>query len=197
MVIEEESTLVAELRHHHDDAYERLVRSHFPTMFRITRRILGNDDDATEAVQEAFLSAFRSLDAFDQRCRLSTWLYRIAVNAALMHRRKTSNRHERSIDDLLPKFLEDGHAANPAVEWRELPDDHALREETRAKVRNAIDELPETYRTVLVLRDIEELDTDESAAILGVTAGVVKVRLHRARQALRSLLDPWFSVEAP
>jgi RNA polymerase sigma-70 factor (ECF subfamily) len=96
------------------------------------------------------------------------------------------------IEDLLPAYLDDGHQAQPASPWRETPESAVERKETRTMVRDAISQLPEIHRIVLVLRDIEELSTEETARLLGVTANVVKARLHRARQALRTLLDRHF-----
>jgi RNA polymerase sigma-70 factor (ECF subfamily) len=139
-------------------------------------------------VQDAFLSAFKALPSFAEQARFSTWLHRIGVNAALMKLRGRQRHPERSISELLPTFLDDGHPAEPASPW-ESAETLLEREEIRALVRRSIDELPESHRTVLLLRDIEELDTEETAAQLGINAGTVKTRLHRARLALRTLLD--------
>jgi RNA polymerase sigma-70 factor (ECF subfamily) len=190
--VADEAALLARLRAGDGAAFETLVRTHTARLLAVTRRILTNEDDAREAVQDAFVSAFGALDGFAGQSRLSTWLHRIAVNAALMKLRRRQHKAERSIDDLLPKFLSDGHQAEPAVEWRGSPETVAQREETRALVRTAIEQLPETYRTVLYLRDIEGLETEETARLLGVTIPVVKTRLHRARQALRTILDHHF-----
>jgi RNA polymerase sigma factor (sigma-70 family) len=143
-------------------------------------------------VQDAFLLAFRGLPAFAGRCRLSTWLHRITVNAALMKLRTRSRKPEASLDDLLPDFVPDGHHVTQFTEWSLSPSQHLLRAEARDQVRVAIDRLPSAYRTVLLLRDIEELDTTEVARMLGISTNAVKIRLHRARQALRTLLDPTF-----
>ncbi len=186
----DDAPLLAGLRAGDDGAYAALVRQNVARLLAVTRRILGNDDDAQDAVQDAFVSAFKNIDGFDGGAQLSTWLHRIAVNAALMRLRSRQRKHEQSLDDLLPKFLDDGHQAEPAVEWRAGHAELAERRETRELVRASIDRLPESYRVVLLLRDIEELDTEETARLLGVNAGVVKTRLHRARQALRALLDP-------
>ena len=156
----------------------------------VAKRLLGSEEDARDALQDAFLSVFKGVDRFEGNARLSTWLHRIVVNASLMKLRKRHRREERSIDDLLPRFLDDGHQVDPAVEWRDSGEQAVESEETRAIVRAAIDRLPDTYRTVLLLRDIEGLDTDETARLLECNANTVKVRLHRARQALRALLDP-------
>lgn len=184
-----EAALVARLRAGEAAAYERLVRDYGGPILAAARRMLRNEDDARDTVQDAFISAFRSIGRFEGQSRLSTWLHRIAINAALMKIRSRSGKRETSIDQLLPKFLEDGHQADPASPW----DGSALaaveREETRAYVRQCIEELPETYRTIVKLRDIEEYDTQQTADLLGIEPGAVKVRLHRARQALRTLLD--------
>jgi RNA polymerase sigma-70 factor (ECF subfamily) len=186
-----DAALVERLRRGDPPAFDELLRTHTGRLLAVARRLLGNEEDARDAVQDAFLSAFRSLDRFDGQAALGTWLHRIAVNAALTRLRSRRRHPERSIEDLLPTFLEDGHQARPGGDW---PDPSAAleRQETRDAVRRHIDELPADYRTVLVLRDIEELDTDETARLLGLTPGAVKTRLHRARQALRTLLEPEF-----
>jgi len=139
-------------------------------------------------VQEAFLSAFRSIDRFQGNARLSTWLHRIVVNAALMKLRTRRRKPEEPIDALLPGFLPDGHREERSGPWQ--PSAALERREQQALVRAAIDRLPDSYRTVLLLRDIEELDTAEVAEMLGLSPAVVKTRLHRARLALRELLAP-------
>ena len=192
-----DAILLARLRAGDSSAYDDLVRAYSPRMLAVTRRILNSEDDAKDAVQDAFLSAFRGLANFEGGALLSTWLHRIAVNAALMKLRTRKRKPERSIETLLPVYLEDGHHAENFQEWN-LPADKAMmRAEQRAVVRQCIGELPDNYRTVLILRDIEELDTDEVAERLGVTPNAVKIRLHRARQALRTLLDPHFRSPRP
>ena len=111
------------------------------------------------------------------------------VNSALMRLRTRRRRPEEPIEPLLPRFLEDGHHAADHREWGAPAQRLLERAEARGLVRRAIDALPESYRTVLLLRDIEELDTCEAAAILGITGNAVKIRLHRARHVLRTLLD--------
>jgi RNA polymerase sigma-70 factor, ECF subfamily len=183
-----EDALLAGLRAGRDEAYEQLVRSYGGRMLAVARRLLGDGEDARDAVQDAFASAFRSIDRFEGHARLSTWLHRIVVNAALMKLRTRRRKPEEPLDDLLPAFLADGHRSDPGGPWQ--PAAALERREVRDLVRRSIDRMPESYRTVLLLRDIEELETAEVAEMLGIGPGVVKTRLHRARQALRGLLDP-------
>jgi RNA polymerase sigma-70 factor (ECF subfamily) len=186
----EDPTLLAELRAGSEAAFARLLREHGGRMLAVARRLVRDEEDARDAVQEAFVSAFRSLDRFKGGSRLATWLHRIVVNCCLMRLRSRQRRPEEPIEDLLPKFLEDGHQTPPALAWSEPVEELIHRKEICALVRASIDRLPESYRTVLVLRDIEELSTGDAASLLGVTENALKIRLHRARQALRALLDP-------
>lgn len=184
----QDGELLTALRAGQDDAFELLVRAHSGRMLSVCRRILRNDEDARDAVQEAFVSAFRGISNFEGTSQLGTWLHRIAVNASLMRLRSRKRRPEQSIEELLPSFKDDGHARIDPQDWSPSALQLVETRETREFVRNCIDRLPEAYRVVLILRDIEELDTLETAGVLGVTEGVVKVRLHRARHALRRLL---------
>ncbi len=182
-----DAMLVVRLRRGEDDAFEEMSRRFAGRMLAVARRMLRNDEDARDAVQEAFVSAFKSLDGFAGHAKLSTWLHRIVVNAALMRLRTKKRKPEESIDDLLPTFDETGHFA-AEVEPPDLPSDAFERRELRATVRRCVDRLPESYRTVVLLRDIEELSAEETAEALGLSTSAVKSRLHRARQALHTLL---------
>jgi RNA polymerase sigma-70 factor (ECF subfamily) len=188
----DETELLERLRAGDEAAFEYLVRTQAGRLLAVARRILGSDEEARDAVQDAFLRAFRGLEGFEGGSRLSTWLHRIAVNAALMKLRTRRRKPEESLEPLLPAFRDDGHHREQFASWAEPVDQSLERAETRALVRRMIDELPESYRTVLLLRDIEGLDTGEAAAALGLTPNAVKIRLHRARQALRTLLAPHF-----
>ena len=192
VVVEDDSSLVKALRAGDSAAFERLVREYGGRLLVVSKRLLSNHEDALEAVQDGFLSAFRSLDSFDGRSQFSTWLHRIIVNASLMKLRSKRRRPEQSIDDLLPTFLADGHQAAPAAPWRRSGYENAEKKELQTIVRSKIELLPDSYRIVLVLRDIEGHDTETVAQMLEISPGSVKVRLHRARQALRTLLDPVF-----
>ena len=186
----EEARLVERLRAGDPDAYEQVVRAYSPRMLTVARRFLNHEQDAQDAVQDAFLSAFKAIDQFQGDARFGTWLHRIGVNAALMKLRSRRRRPERSIDDLMPRFHDDGHLADAGADWAVTIDSAAGDRETRELVRRRIDELPESYRTILLLRDIEEQSTEDTATLLGISSSAVKTRLHRARQALRTLLDP-------
>ena len=188
----EETILVQRLRNCDDEAFATLVRTFSGRLLAVARRLLGNEEDARDAVQDAFLSCFKSLDKFEGEARLSTWLHRIVINSALMKIRMRKQKSETSIEDALPRFYKDGHRIDPGPAWRQTAEDELAQKETCKLVRDKIGLLPDLYRTVLVLRDIEQLDTETTARILGESSNVVKVRLHRARQALRTYLDPYF-----
>jgi RNA polymerase sigma-70 factor, ECF subfamily len=184
----DERVLVAALREGQEWAFEALIRTYGGRLLAVARRICGNEEDARDVLQSAYLNAFRSLRSFEGSCQLSTWLHRIVVNVALMRLRSRRRKPEDSIDTLLPAFQEDGHHVEQFSDWA-MPADRLLeREDVRARVRNCIAQLPDSYRQVLMLRDIEELPTDAVATMLNATPTAVKVRLHRARQALSTLL---------
>jgi RNA polymerase sigma-70 factor, ECF subfamily len=184
----DEPALVARLRAGEESAFEDLVRSNSGRLLATARRLLRNEEDARDAVQSAFIRAFQSLGRFREESRLSTWLHRILVNEALMKLRSRKGKEE-SIDDLLPSFQEDGHQVRETADWSDLADKALERAETAEMVNRLIGQLPESYRTVLVLRDIEGMSNTEIAEMLGISPNLVKVRLHRARQALRTLLE--------
>ena len=190
-----ESRLLARVRAGEDAAFDELVLLAGGRMLAVARRMMVCEEDAQDCVQDAFLSAFRSLDRFDGRSQLTTWLHRITVNACLIKLRSQRRRGgpERSIDEFLPTFLEDGHQAKNTPAWNRSASSGIETAEVREFVRAKIGELPEQYRVVLILRDIEELSTEQTAEALELTVNAVKTRLHRARQALRALLEPHFS----
>ncbi len=189
-ITQDETALIAALQKGDDAAFEQLLLNHGGQVLAVTRRILGNEEDARDATQDAFLQAFKAIDRFEGQSKLSTWLHRIAVNAALMKLRRQKRHPEISMEQLLPKFKSDGHATELVGAWAPTAAEQLASKETRALVRQKIEQLPDDYRTVLLLRDIEELDTQQTAEILQISNGAVKTRLHRARQALRALLDP-------
>ena len=185
-----DAALIAALQAGDADAFETLVRKYMPALLRVARRFLRSEEDARDAVQDAFISAFKSIKSFAANSQIGTWLHRIVINSSLMKLRSQRRRPEEDIETYLPRFQNDGHQVEPSVPWSESAEAVLQRAELRDFVRAAIDKLPEIYRTVLLLRDIEELSTEETAKLLGINQNTVKVRLHRARQALRAILDP-------
>jgi RNA polymerase sigma-70 factor (ECF subfamily) len=185
---EEADSIVEGLRHGDEEAFSSLVRREGARLLATARRLLGNDQDAEDAVQDAFLQAHRAIDRFNGESRISTWLHRILINASLMKLRSRRRKPEQPLDEM-PQLDENGSCFRPISGW-ECPSDELLeRAETQAMVRRAIDRLPRSYREVLVPRDIQDLDTEETAALLGASVNAIKVRLHRARQTLRTLLE--------
>jgi len=177
---------VARLKAGDQAAYAQLVEEQAARIYRLALRMMGNEADAEDVLQETFLSAFRSIDSFEERSSLSTWLYRIATNAALMRLRR-KEPEQVSVDeplDLLPRQFFDFCC---------LPEDDLLRDEARAEMLRAIEELPATLRSVFVLRDIEGLSTEETANALDLSISAVKSRLMRARLKLRERLSTYFS----
>lgn len=171
-------------------AFETLVRRHQERVYSIALRMLGSPEAAEEVLQETFLRMYQKLATFRGEAKLSTWLYRVAVNAALMQRR-SSRRHEgESLEEYLPKFDEAGRMARLDLDYGRAAraDELIERAELARKAMDAVARLPETLRAVFVLRDLEELDTAETAAALGLDAEVVRTRLHRARLLMRGFL---------
>jgi RNA polymerase sigma-70 factor, ECF subfamily len=188
--MDSEAELVKELRAGDPAAVRGFVAAQTSRMHAVAARILGSQDEAQEIVQEAFLRAFRALGDFRGTCKLSTWLHRIVINEALMSLRGRKSRSaEGSIEVLLPRFYDDGHHVEAASGWSEQADVLLQREQLRTTMHACLAQLPESLRVVLTLRDVEGLDVQETASILEVSQGVVKTRLHRARQAMRALLS--------
>jgi len=194
---DDEEGLVAALRAGEAAAFETVVRRYGPRLLATARRILRDDALAEDCLQETFLKAFDKIDGFEERSALGTWLHSILVNQSLMKLRKTKRERHEQIDDLMPQF--DSNACRIEAPWSYLatPDELLEQDQTRALVQSKIDQLPESYRIVLQLRDIEEFDTETVATMLDITPGAAKVRLHRARAALKVLLEPLLRGEGP
>lgn len=170
-------------------AFEQLVRQESPRLFRVINRVVNDEDEAESLMQETFLQAYQRLDTFRREAKFTTWLYAIGINLArgsLRKSRRLSPLDEAAVDRMQPEF-NGGMYVDHAETWNP----HRLAElsQRRELVHQAIAQLPEDYRVIITLRDIEEMRTEEVARILEVSNGAVRVRLHRARQALRKLLD--------
>ena len=184
----DEPTFVMRLKAGDEDAYERLVRDNGPRLLGVARRILRDDDAAEDAVQESYANAFRAMARFDGHAQLSTWLHRIVVNTCLMRLRRRQRKPEQSLDSLLPRFADDGHHAEPVASWAESAERQLERKEVTQLVWEGLDQLPDAYRALIVMRDMEGLSTHEAAELLGISDNALKLRLHRARQALAGIL---------
>jgi RNA polymerase sigma-70 factor, ECF subfamily len=192
-----DARLLERLRAGDEQAFETLVREQGGRLLAVARHFFDSAEDACDAVQEAFLSAFRSLPRFRGDSSLGTWLHRILVNAALMKLRSRARHPETPIEELLPRFDGRGHHVLPVEPWdssRTSPEAAAGNGELRRTIRSCIARLPVGHRVVLILRDVEELSTAETAKVLALTPNAVKIRLHRARLALRELLAPHVAV---
>ncbi len=191
-----ELTLLQRLRGGDAAALEVLMEQHAQRVYRVARGITQNAADAEEVVQDVFLTLFNKIHTFEERAALGSWLYRVATNAALVKRRGRRSDREVPLDSILPTFLPDGHRAGKRefvlCDWSRSPETALLSQETREIVQRAIALLPEQYRAVLVLRDIEGLGNEEVAEIVGDSVAAVKSRLHRARMVLREALTASF-----
>jgi RNA polymerase sigma-70 factor (ECF subfamily) len=185
-------SLVERLRVGDAAALEALMERYASRVYRLAHGILRNAADAEEVVQDVFLTLFQKIHTFEGRSALASWIYRVTVNAALIKRRGRKSDREVSIDAQLPSFRPDGHRAGEdalvTVDWSQTPEADLLSRETRAILERAIDDLPVAYRTVLVLRDVEGLSSEEAAEVVGDSVSAVKSRLHRGRMALREEL---------
>lgn len=187
-----ESALIQKLRAGDASALEALMSVHAARLYRLAYGITRNDADAEEVVQDVFLTLFRKIESFEGRAALGSWLYRVATNAALIKHRGKRAALEVSLEDQLPTYLADGHREGDRsfllADWSATPEEALLSGEASKTLERALDRLPEHYRAILVLRDVEELANEEVADILGESVPTVKSRLHRARMALREEL---------
>ena len=173
-------------------ALEALMSRHSRRVYRLAYGIARNHADAEEIVQDVFLTLVKKGASFEGHAALTSWMYRITTNAALNKRRGKRRELEVSLEDLLPTFTEDGHRDGDRsyvlADWSGMPEERLASAEVRKVLEQAIDALPDHYRAVLILRDVEELSNEEVAQIMDDSLGSVKSRLHRARMALREQL---------
>lgn len=189
MITESEISLVAGLRQGDAECYRHVVESTIVRLLPVARRYL-NEDECHDAVQSTYIKLLSSIDSFRGDSSIVTWLQRILINECLGRLRKQKQLNETSLDDLLPKFFDDGHRVNPLPAWPNSVRDAMHREECCNLITDNLKKLPTDYREVIMLRDIEGFNSQQAADMLAISVGAVKVRLHRARQALRELLEP-------
>jgi RNA polymerase sigma-70 factor (ECF subfamily) len=197
VAFEDELTLLRGLQSGDPAAFRRFVELNSANVYGVALKLVGNEQEAEDVLQETFLSAFEAIGRFEGRSKLSTWLYRIAYNASMMHLREQSRMTTFSLDQPPEGSDDDGnHVTRDLVDWSTLPDDLLLTAEARQELDRAIGELAESLRSVFVLRDIQDLSSAETAEILGITVQAVKNRLHRARLQLRARLSSYFAERA-
>src|SRR5437899_6902917 len=194
---EADLSLLGRLRAGDANALEALMGQYSARVYRLAYGITRAAGDAEEVVQDVFLTICRKSESFEGRSALGSWIYRIATNAALNKRRGKRLELETSLEELLPTFEADGHRAGARMyilaDWSQNPEEELLCDERRRVLERAIDSLPDNYRAVLILRDVEELTNEEVAALLDESVSSVKSRLHRARMVLREELTRVFA----
>ena len=192
-----ESQLITQAQGGDGDAFSSLVGPYLGLFFAGIHRILQDTLDAQDALQEALISIHGELPRFQGKSKFSTWAYRICINEALMLRRSRLRRREDNIEDFLPHYAPDGHLIHTdrMRDWSQ--DALALvtveSDQVRAKIREGLGLLSDEQRAVFIMRDLEGMDTEEVAKMLGISRGLVRQRLHRARLGLRGILDAFMS----
>ena len=176
---------------------EQIFREHGSRVYSLARRMLGNDADAEDVTQDVLLQVVRKLDTFRGDANIATWLHRVTVNAALAHRKKRAQRAGREQHDGFDFFRSDGHHAQPVRPWSINPAAQAEQHETTKLIEKAIADLPEAYRDVYLLADVEGMQNSEIGDLLNLSVPAVKSRLHRGRLQMRHSLAKHFEEAAP
>jgi RNA polymerase sigma-70 factor (ECF subfamily) len=184
----DEATLIAAILAGESQLYHELIRPYERTVYMTALSLMKNEADAEEIAQEAFLKAFRNISTFRAESKFGTWLISIVLNEARARLRRKAIVPMESLDDT----LNEGAGVSPALlrDWREIPLQAVEQKETREMLQSAVLNLPEIYRQVFLLRDVEELSVAETAEALDISIASVKVRLHRARLLLQKQLSP-------
>ncbi len=169
-----------------DQEFAQLAEEHSGFVYNVAYRMMGNQHDAEEVAQDAFVSAYRARERFRGDAQPTTWLYRITVNAALMRLRKDKRRKEMTVP-------EDQQPDSPSSDWTQSPVASAMNSELGERIKQAIDELPEDLKTAVVLRDVQGLSNEEAADVLEISISALKARLHRGRVALRGVLAEYLA----
>ena len=193
-----DAELIAEIRRGNAEALEDLVSRYESKVYNLAYKMLGNREDAEDVLQDTFLNVVRSLKGFKQKASFSTWLYRVATNAALTRLRQRSRRDKSESEflDEVYSIRDAAHAEERLVDWSDRPAQQLLDTEAKRVMEAAINELPEIYRVVFILRDVQGLPAAEVADVLDLSVPAVKSRLHRARLFLRNRLSDYFTAGA-
>ena len=192
----DEAGLIARILAGEKEVFHELIRPYERMVYLTLFSIVKNEAEAEDGAQEAVISAYRNLRSFRGHAKFSTWLTTIAINEGRKRLRKSKGRAEDSTDEQM-EDLEGDYTPATLTDWREIPLESLERKELREALRVAVTELPDIYRQVFALRDLEEMNIEETAEALGITTGTVKVRLHRARIMLQKRLVPFLKTTAP
>ncbi len=196
--VDVDADLVAALRSEAPDAAERLVERFGDRVYRLAMRITGSREDAEEAAQDALWTAARKIGMFKGESAFGSWIYRITANAAYQKlRTRRQKSAEIAIDDVMPSLEDDGRHFEPIDDWSNRVDEQALQGELRRVLQEAIDGLPDEYRTALVMHDVEGLSNPDIAETLGISLPAVKSRVHRSRLFVRKKLADYLKDTAP
>jgi RNA polymerase sigma-70 factor (ECF subfamily) len=192
-----DESLIARAKGGDFEAFETLIARYDDKVYRLAFRFVRNETEAKEIVQDTLLSVWRKLDSFKGDSQFGSWLFRVTANAALMRLRSQRRHAEVSTEELPPGFLDNNQSAygqmlSHGENWSRRPDEELQSEELRRQIQTAVDALPEIYRTVFLVRDVDGLSTEETAEALGLSIPTVKTRLHRARMALRDAIGGHF-----
>jgi RNA polymerase sigma-70 factor (ECF subfamily) len=196
--VDRDAALLAALRAEAPAATEMLVDTYGDRVYRLTHRITGSNEDAEEATQDALWTAARKIDTFKGESQFGSWLYRIAANAAYqkLRSRRGKSSHEIALDDVLPTLDGDGLHFEPMDDWTPRVDDNAVNGELRDALERAIAELPDDYRTALVMHDVEGMPNPDIAETLGISLPAVKSRVHRSRLFVRKKLAGYLGAQS-
>jgi RNA polymerase sigma-70 factor (ECF subfamily) len=191
-----EAQLIARILAGEKELFHDVIRPYERMLYLTAFAIVKNEADAEECAQDAVVNAYRNLARFRGEAKFSTWLVTIVVNEARQKLRKAKRAKEESLDEPM-EGEEKEFTPAPLTDWREIPSEALERKELREVLRKAVADLPDIYRQVFTLRDLEEMNVAETAAALGVNENIVKVRLHRARIMLQRTLAPYLKTTAP
>jgi RNA polymerase sigma-70 factor, ECF subfamily len=186
----DEAALIERLKAGDQEAFDTIFNLYSPKLYGVAQRILGEVADTEEVIQDVFWTVYRKAKSFRGNSQLSTWLYRLTINAALGKiRREKKHSKQVTYEEYLPKFQDDGHhMVRPVVDWSDTLDEKYAKQEMQELLAQALDQLKPIDKSVVVLSDLEEMSDKEIAATTGLTVSAVKTRLHRARLFLRGKL---------
>ncbi len=201
MPLETEDALIQAALTQDSRAWQALLSQYGGKMYGIALRFMRHEKEAEDVIQEAWILIAQKLCDFRGDCKLGTWIYRLTTNKCLEKIRSTKKEKEKtdSIDALMPDYLEDGHYKKEFPDWSQRPDKETDQKALKGEIEKALNSLPEEYREVLILRDVEGFSGEETAQMLGMNEATMKTKLHRARMALREKLErkfgkkPWNS----